>query len=505
MPDVGRYFLGLDAGNTVIKAVLFDGEGRQIAKHALDGHSSTPEPGHVERDLNELWANARTVIRSCLETSGVDPSKIDGVGCAGHGNGLYLVDREGDPLIGIQSLDARAADLAAELSAQSGDRFHKICLQKPWPSQTPTLLAWIKQNRADLYSRADTLLLCKDFITYRLTGKRVSEISDMSGCGLIRIPEGVYDGELLSLYGLDDAERLLPRLIDPCDVAGVVTEEAAAATGLAAGTPVIGGFFDVVSSALGAGAGQPGDASIIAGTWSINQVFSTSPVIDSSVFMVSAFGPSRYVNIEASATSAANLEWFVRALVERGHHEGDPFEHCNECAATVTPRKDDPLFHPFLYGSGQGAEYRAGFYGLSGWHGEGHLIRALYEGVVFEHRRHIEILKAAGVGFERAFLSGGGSRSPHWPTMFSDTLGVPIMVADADETGALGAAIGAAIATGHVADYEEGISRMTRNRTTIEPEKGMKAHYDLRYMMYRELTQRMLGFWSELDQLEASK
>ena len=109
----------------------------------------------------------------------------------------------------------------------------------------------------------------------------------------------------------------------PCDIVGQVTAEAAAATGLAAGTPVIAGFFDVVASALGSGAGLPGDASIIAGSWSINQVFSDAPVVDADIFMVSAFGADQFVNIEASATSAANLEWYVREFIERGeHHDG---------------------------------------------------------------------------------------------------------------------------------------------------------------------------------------
>ena len=142
----GTIFSGLDAGNTVIKAVLFDLEGRQLAMHALDGRSENPHPGHVERDLDELWANAREVISACVEKAGVDPRQIAGIGCAGHGNGLYLLDGADRPLVGIQSLDTRAASLAVSLSAGTGDAFHALCLQKPWPAQTPTLLAWVKAN-----------------------------------------------------------------------------------------------------------------------------------------------------------------------------------------------------------------------------------------------------------------------------------------------------------------------------------------------------------------------
>ena len=498
MAENGTYFLGLDAGNTVIKAVLFDQDGRQVAVHALDGQSSTPEPGFVERDLNDLWANACEAIRDCIAKADIQATQIAGVGCAGHGNGLYLLDRANEPLIGIQSLDTRAADLAAELSATNGNRLHEICLQQPWPSQTPTLLAWIKRHRPEVYDRTRTVLLCKDFITFKLTGERVSELSDMSGCGLTRMPDCVYDDELLALYGLSDARDFLPRLIDPAEIAGVLTSDAAAQTGLTPGTPVIGGYFDVISSAMGSGVVGAGEASIIAGTWSINQVFSSAPVNDPAVFMASCFGKDRFVNIESSATSAANLEWYVRELVERGGHHADPFRHCNAQVGRVTPRGDDPFFHPFLYGSGQGAAFRAGFYGLAGWHEEGHMLRALFEGIMFEHRRHIGVLQQAGVQFDRAVLSGGGSRSPHWPQMFADCLGVPITVAEARETGALGAAIGAAQVAGEVADYEEGIARMTRAKQVFEPDPGMFTHYDERYETYLDLAETMQGFWSRL-------
>ena len=266
MADEARYLLGLDAGNTVIKAVLFDLEGRQCAMHALDGRSVTPQPGHVERDLDELWANAREAIRTCIEEAGIDPRAIAAVGCAGHGNGLYLLDRADRALLGIQSLDTRAAGIAAELKAADGAAFHDICRQMPWPAQTPSLLAWVKRQAPDIYERTGTVLLCKDFITFRLTGERVSELSDMSGCGLLHLPDGRYDDGLLALYGLEDARPLLPRLVAPSEIAGTVSEAAAAQTGLVAGTPVVGGLFDVVASAMGSGVVSTGKASIIAGT-----------------------------------------------------------------------------------------------------------------------------------------------------------------------------------------------------------------------------------------------
>ena len=495
---MASYLLGLDAGNTVIKAVLFDMSGRQVGFYGLDGATHKPAPGMVERSLPELWENARTAIRSCIEKAGVSAKDILAIGCAGHGNGLYLLDKSNQPLLGIQSLDSRAAKLAAELDSTDGAAMHAVSLQRPWPSQTPVLLTWIKRNRPDLFARAGTLLFAKDVLTWNLTGCRVSEISDMSGAGLLQLPSLEYSPELMAMYGLEDAIGLLPRLMEPGQIAGHVTEAVAEATGLAAGTPVIAGFFDVVASAMGSGAVRPGEASIVVGSWSINQVFSTSPVMDNRVFMVSAFAPGRFVNMENSATSAANLEWYVRTLVDRGTHKGNPFNLVNDAVGRTKPSADDPLFHPFLYGGRMGAHQRGGFYGIAGWHDEGHLLRALFEGVMFEHRRHIEVLASAGVKFKKAALSGGGTRSPHWPQMFADGLGVPVTIAECDETGALGAAMGAAIAVGLYPDFETAVSNMTRPKSTFVPNAALRQHYDRRYAMWTRLTAVMDSFWLEL-------
>ena len=488
--------LGLDVGNTVIKAVLFDMAGRQIAQHAIDGHSTYPQPGYVERDLEELWRNGCEAIRQILVKSAVDPNSIAGVGCAGHGNGLYLLDKEQQPLLGIQSLDSRAADMATELDRKGGDLLQARCLQRPWPAQTPTLLAWVKRHAPDLYAQTGTVLFCKDFVNFRLTGRLANDISDLSGAGLLALPEVLLDRELLSLYGVEDAFAFFPRFVESADIVGQVTREAAGLTGLSEGTPVIGGFFDVVSSAMGSGVINAGEASVIAGTWSINQVFANKPVISPDVFMVTTFGRDRYVNIESSATSAANLEWYVHRV--RADHGDHAFERCNELVGSVTPRADDPFFHPFIFGSRLGAEFRGGFYGLAGWHGEGHMVRALFEGVCFEHRRHIGVLREAGLPVESAVMSGGGSRSQHWPQIMADVLEIPLRVAEARETGALGAAIGAAVATGLYPNYEEAVAAMTRVQNSYQPDTARVSHYRRRYGLYLELTGQLRSFWSAL-------
>ncbi|MFN7270128.1 MAG: FGGY-family carbohydrate kinase [Cereibacter sp.] len=498
-PDL---LLGIDFGNTVVKAVLFDFAGRQVARRGVDGTTLKPAPGMVERPVAELWANARAAISGCLK--GIDPARIAAIGLAGHGNGLYLLDKAGAPLLGIQSLDSRAAALAADLDASVGAELHAICGQRPWPSQTPALLAWVKAHQPKVYARAGTLCFAKDIIGWHLTGERATEVSDMSGAGLLRLPEVGYDAGLLSLYGLSDAMPLLPRLCQPTEVVGHVTPAAASATGLRAGIPVVAGYFDVVASALGSGAIGPGTASIVLGSWSINQVFADTPARDPDVFMIAAFGPGRFANMDNSATSAVNLEWYVRTLIERKGHKGDAFAQVNALVGRAAMAAADPMFHPFLYGGRHGAHQRGGFYGLAGWHDEGHLLRALYEGVAFEHRRHVEVLRKAGSGIGQVFLSGGGTRSPHWPQMMADVLGLPVRLGSAEETGALGGAIAAAVGTGLHGSEEAAVAAMTTQRAVLLPDPDRKSLHDRRFAVWQRMTTAMEPFWADLADLGRS-
>jgi L-xylulokinase len=500
MPVARDLLLGIDVGNTVVKAVLFDFEGQEIARHGVTGKTVKPAPGMVERPVSELWADARAAISGCLE--GCDAQRIAAIGLAGHGNGLYLLDRAGAPLLGIQSLDSRAAGVAADLDKRVGVELHGICLQRPWPAQTPALLAWVKAFQPQVYRQAGTLCFAKDIIGFHLSGTRATEISDMSAAGLLRLPEALYDERLLELYGLEDALPLLPKLLQPTDIIGHVTPDAAAATGLTAGTPVVAGYFDVVASALGSGAAGPGAVSIVLGSWSINQIFSSAPARDASVFMVTAFGRDRFTSMDNSATSAANLEWYVRTLIERSTNGGDPFALVNELVGLAPVASADPMFHPFLYGGRHSARQRGGFYGLAGWHDEGHLLRALFEGVAFEHRRHVETLTASGASIANVYLSGGGTRSSHWSQMMADILGLKAQLGATEETGALGGAIAAAVGIGLSPNEEAAVARMTRVRASLRPDPSRQALHDRRFAVWRRLTKTMEAFWTDLAELD---
>jgi L-xylulokinase len=205
--------------------------------------------------------------------------------------------------------------------------------------------------------------------------------------------------------------------------------------------------------------------------------------------------------MDNSATSAANLEWYVRTLPERGGHHDDPFGQVNDLVGRAVVAADDPMFHPFLYGGRNGAHQRGGFYGLAAWHDEGHMLRALSEGVGFEHRRHVAVLTAAGASLTKVALSGGGTRSPHWPQMMADILGIEVSLGSTEETGALGGAIAASIGAGIYPDEETAVAAMTRQRAVLTPDSDRRALFDRRFAVWSRLTAAMESFWADLAEL----
>jgi len=474
---MAQYLLGIDNGSTVSKAALFDFHGREIAVASCKADTEYPHPGWTERDMEMLWQCTATAIREVLAKSGVKPEEIAGIGNTGHGNGVYLLDKQGQPLRnGIQSMDSRATSVVTEWNQRNlHEQVFPFTIQSFWPAQPNALLVWLKKNEPQNYERLGAILMVKDYIKFCLTGEVTGDYTDMSATSLMDVRNKCYSRELMDLYDLSEAYDALPPLKQSSEVCGQVTSAAAQETGLAVGTPVVGGLFDVDASAIGAGAINVNQACLVMGSWSINEVITRDPIVDPGLFMTTLFAETGlFLTIEGSATSATNLEWFVNQCcgderAEAKRRGVSVYEICSEEVASLPPGSTNIIFHPFLYGSNVQPTARAGFYGVAGWHTRAHLLRALYEGVVFGHLNHIEKLRKAGGQISTARLAGGGSRSPVWSQMFADTIQVPMEISDGNELGARGAALSAGVGAGIYRDYAEAVQEAVKIVRVHEP------------------------------------
>ncbi len=507
---MGRYLLGLDNGNTVCKAALFDLRGRELHTASRRIDTQQPQPGWTERDMHTLWRETAGVIHDLIAWAGIEAREIAGVGCTGHGNGAYLLDKHGQPLRnGIQSLDTRAAALLDEwLAHEVHTRAFPHIWQNFYAGQVPVLLAWLKRYEPETYTRIGSVLLCKDYINFCLTGEQATDYTDMGTTALLRVPEKTYSRDLLELYGIPEIYDALPRLASSAEVIGTVTHQAAEASGLMPGTPVVAGMIDIDAGAIGVGVNHARQACLIAGSWSINEVIADQPVTSPDLFLTAPFAdPARWLVVEANTAGATNLDWFVRNFCAEDRQEAERrgasvFDVCGEQVAGVPVTDSVPVFHPFLYGSNVQATARAGFYGLVGWHTRAHVLRALYEGVVFGHLAHVERLRNAGADFDTARLTGGGARSAVWSQMFADVLNVPVEVTDSYESGTRGVALAAGIGAGIYADYAEAAEQSVSLVRTHEPDATHHQVYMERYGHYRTLEAAMREPWRKLNRKE---
>ena len=346
-----RHIIAFDAGGTAVKAALYDERGRECAVASAAMAPLHPAPGFLERDPEAMWAAICATTRKVLHAAAVAPSSIAVVGLTGYGNGLYLVDRRGEPVRnGILSPDQRAqGEVARWRNARLEDAVVSLTWHKLWAGKPLPLIAWLESHEPETLARAARALMCKDYIRYRLTGALAAEVSDLSSGGLIDQRTRQWTPAVLDCLGLSRYERLFGEALEPLTVAGAVTEKAALETGLLAGTPVSAGYADGPAMALGLGATDETLISVISGTWGLNQLASRTPITDGSISApILGPRPGEFILTDAGPTSASAFEWFVDSVFSPGGRERarsrGPFRFLQQAGRANPPQRRHSLF-----------------------------------------------------------------------------------------------------------------------------------------------------------------
>ena len=498
-----KYLMGIDNGGTFSKAAIFDENGQQISVASVPTVTITPKPGYTERDMEELWQVNAQAVKEAIEKSGIDPADIAGVSFSGHGKGLYLVGKDGKPSYnGIISTDARAWAYVKKWKEDgTAKKVYEKTYQDILACQPVSLLAWLKDNCPEVIENTKYVFAVKDYVRYRMTGEAYAEMSDFSGGNLVNLATGEYDRELMELFGIGEVYDMLPPLKYAADVCGYVTKEASELTLLPEGTPVSAGMFDVNACGIASGLSDGDKMCMIAGTWSINEFIAKEPVLNGTVALNSMFCiPGYYLVEESSPTSAGNMEWFIRNLMnyektDAKANGGSVYDITNEWVASIEPQDNNIIFLPFLNGSNEDALAKGTFIGLTAYHSKKHMLRAVYEGIVFSHLTHVKKLLRNREVPESIRLSGGAANSDVWVQIFADTLQIPIDVIEDKELGAQGAAIAAGIAAGIYKDYNDGIEKTVKITKTIQPRPEYKEIYEKKYQTYRRVIEGLSGVW----------
>ena len=446
--------------------------------------------------LDRCGGRSPTRIRGVLAGPGAGADEVAAICCTGHGSGIYLVDASGEPVCnGVVSSDNRSFHLANALQAHPrAGEFREIIGQQFRSGIPLALLAWYDKHRPDLSKRAAHVLLCKDYVRFRLTGQLASDHCDLSGSALLDLSSGEYAVEVFQWLGLERWLDRMPPIRRNTDICGVVTPAAAAETGLAAGTPVVTGMMDLAATTVASGVLDASQLAICAGTWSIDLLVVEQRCRGRLPLMQALHRDgTRFIVCEGSPTSATNLTWMLDSVLDG---EGLGYEDVDAMVAALPPEASAVVYLPYIHGA-VGAP-RASFVGLGSESGKPHLLRALFEGVVFAHRAHIlTIADVTGHRPRAARLSGGAARSPVWAQMFADVLNMEIEVAEGSELGALGCAICAAVATGRYDGFEAAAAAMTRVGRRFHPDPSAAIVYEAKHAAFCRVDEALNSVWPQ--------
>jgi xylulokinase len=494
--------LAIDIGTTSTIGILIDDEGHTLAlaQRPVDLHSE--RPGWAEEDPAQWWGNACAIIPELLARAGRSAGDIGAIGVTGMLPAVVLLDAEGRLLRrSIQQSDGRTgtevAELAAAIDAAAFVRRtgHGVNQQLVAPK-----LRWLERHEPDVFGNIATVFGSYDYLNWRLTGARVVERNWALEAGFLDLTSGAIDPGLVAL-GHIGPEKLPP--VKPShEVIGEVTRAAAAATGLAAGTPVVAGCADHVASAFVAGIRRDGDLLLKFGGAGDILLATDRPRPDPRLFLDYHLVPGLFMPNGCMACSGAVLNWIVRELAGGlAVSAGDtPHARLDHLAADVPPGAEGLILLPYFLGEKTPLHdpyARGTLVGLGLHHTLGHIWRAALEAVAFGFRHHVEVFEELGQSVRRVVASDGGAASRVWMQIAADVLGHPIELLAGHPGSCLGAAYVAGVAVGAFAGWDD-IARYVRPAGVVAPDPANAGRYARQYELYRELYERLQPLYPHL-------
>ena len=506
-----EYIIGLDLGTSATKTVLFDRELRIVASASREYPLSQPRNGWAEQNPED-WRNAALeTIREVLGRSGVSGRDVKSIGLSGQMHGLVMLDGDNQVIRpAIIWCDQRTGAECEEITRRVGaERLIEITANPALTGFTASKILWVRNHEPENYARCRRILLPKDYVRLILTGEYATEVSDASGMQLLDVPGRCWSREVLDKLDIDPA--LLPRVYESPEITGAVLPEVAERTGLAAGTPVVGGAGDNAAAAVGTGVVTEGRAFTTIGTSGVVYAHTARPAIDprGRVHTFCCAVPGCWHVMGVTQGAGLSLQWFRNQfcqdyLSEAERQGTDPYALMDQDAGAVPVGSRRLIYLPYLMGERTphlDPHCRGTFFGLSAVHTKADLIRAVMEGVSYSLADCFDILREMGIPTGDMAACGGGGTSALWRQMLADLFGCPVKTVASREGPALGAAILAGVGAGLFPSVEEACARFVRTDKLCQPDPENHRVYRNYHSLYQRLYRDLKEDYQALAQL----
>jgi xylulokinase len=489
MSEADLVVLGLDVGTSGVKAILVSPTGDVVAAAAAPLTLATPRPGWAEQDPDAWWMATVQAIREVLARRPGVP--LAAIGISGQMHSSVFLDAAGGVIRpALLWCDGRTTAECLEITQRVGgeERLREWACNPALEGLTLPKVLWLRNHEPAAFARLAKVLLAKDYIRLRLTGALATEPSDASGTLMYDTARRRWSREIMDAVGLPMS--LLPDLGESAAVLGRVTTESAAATGLRAGTPVVGGGADNACGAAGVGVVTPGEAVSSWGTSGTVLAPMAEPCVDPALraHTFCHVLPAMWYLMGVVLSAGGAFAWYRDQLARDLASLGDAGERLNDEAATVAPGAEGVTFLPYLQGERtphRDASLRGAFLGLSLAHTRAHLSRAVVEGVCFALRDSLSILQELGLAPNQLLLTGGGARSPFVRRLQAEVFGLAVSTVNREEGPAYGAALLAAVGAGLFPDLATA-ARATLERSPLEyPDPAAHLAHSAAYDRFR--------------------
>ncbi|MGE9550135.1 xylulokinase [Erwinia amylovora] len=432
-------YLGIDAGTSEIKVLVIDDQGEIVATAGAKLTVQRPHPHWSEQDPAQWWQATQQAIGELRQKVGDRWSQIRAIGLSGQMHGAVLLNHDNQVLRPcILWNDTRSAAECAELTALAPD-LPSITGNLAMPGFTAPKLLWVARHEPGIFAQATSILLPKDYLRWKMSGEKLSDMSDAAGTLWLDVGRRDWSDSLLAACGL--TRDHMPRLVEGSRPAGKLRAELARQWGLSEEVIIAGGGGDNAASAVGIGAVSPGDAFISLGTsgvlFAVNDRFCPNPA--SAVHAFCHALPGRWHQMSVMLTAASSLRWLCELM---GTSETTLLAEV--ATLSSADQRAAPIFLPYL--SGERTPHNdphatGSFHGLTLSTQRASLAYAVVEGVTFGLADGLKVLQEAGTTLSCCSLIGGGARSPWWAQLIADVLDLPVVTHPGGEAGgALGAA-----------------------------------------------------------------
>lgn len=496
-----RHYLGIDIGTFESKGVLVDASGRIVASASRPHKMLVPQPGWAEhRPREDWWGDFTAISKQLIADSGVAPQDIKAVAASAIGPCMLPVDADGEPLMNgvLYGVDTRAADEIAELTARIGeDTLVARCGNALTSQSVGPKILWLKRNRPELFARTAKILTSTTYLVHKLTGEYVIDHYSAVNFSPLYLADRLdWSSELA-----DDIVPLekLPRLAWTSEIAGGVTAQAAAETGLAAGTPVTIGTIDAGAEAFSVGVSTPGDMLLMYGSTIFIVQVTDRRVGDPRLWYAPWFFRGEHASLAGLATSGTLSHWFR----DQFGRELDPTTAIKDLAAEAagSPAGANGLVMlPYFSGERtpiHDTHAKGMIFGLNLTHTRGDIYRAMFEGIALGTRHVFETYADAGVPPRRIYAAGGGTKNAVWGQATSDVSGTTQILRDTTIGASYGDAFLAALAIGDVARGD--IDTWNPVASEIVPNATLRSLYDRHYGVFRSLYDSTRGLMREIE------